>query len=170
MPEIQNYTLNQWDSGNSFIDQAFYENMLGVDIIADDTKPDFQRASVKASTVINSKCANVIDDPGLEYLSDKQQFLVKKATVYLVEHYLNTGDLDANRGKIAYAGAGQSFTFSNPKRRPVLGARAEETTFIPQIVLMILEDANLLDQVYAFDPIKESRDAKKKDPNQEDKH
>jgi|ERR1700722_6030730 hypothetical protein len=151
--------------------------MLGVDIIADDTKPDFQRASVKASTVINSKCANVIDDPGLEYLSDKQQFLVKKATVYLVEHYLNTGDLDANRGKIAYAGAGQSFTFSNPKRRPVLdlrpsvlGARAEETTFIPQIVLMILEDANLLDQVYAFDPIKESRDAKKKDPNQEDKH
>jgi len=35
---------------------------------------------------------------------------------------------------------------------------------------MILEDANLLDQVYAFDPIKESRDAKKKDPNQEDKH
>jgi len=77
-----NNDLHKWDTGNSYIDQAFYENLLGVDVVADDTKPDFQRACVKASTTINSYCGNRIE-PGFEHLSDRQQFLVKKATAFL---------------------------------------------------------------------------------------
>ena len=66
-----------------YIDQAFYEAQFGVDWIAEGHLPDLQRAVVKASTVINIYCANRIDDPGLEHLSDHLQLLVKKATVFL---------------------------------------------------------------------------------------
>ena len=61
-----------------YIDQSFYEKDFGIDTVVDDTLPDFQRAVVKASTVVNSYCGNRIDNPGIEHLSDRQRFLVKK--------------------------------------------------------------------------------------------
>jgi len=57
-----------------YIDKEFYEAQFGVDLVAEEMLPDFQRAVVKASTVINLQCSNRIDDPGLEHLSDQPQF------------------------------------------------------------------------------------------------
>lgn len=136
-----------------YIDQTFYENLLGVDNIADDTQPDFPRAVVRASTAINAYCGNQIDEVGLENLSERQRFLVKKATALLVQHLLNTGEEDGHRGSASYSGGGQNFTYTSP----LLG---KDTVYIPEHVIMLLQQARLLTQVYGFDPIKEERRAK----------
>jgi hypothetical protein len=83
--------------------------------------------------------------------------LLKRQQPFFVQHFLNSGELDVQSGTSAFSGGGLNYTFTAPMR-------GQETVYIPGMVLMILQEAGLLTQIYGFDPIKEIRKSKQEQP------
>jgi len=141
-----------------YINREFYESQLNVDLIAEDQEAEFDRAVYYASALINAFTGNRIEGtPGWENLTAIQQGGVKEATVFQVAHFLNSGELDGQRGTASYAGGGQSLTFNMP-------GEGNKTLRIDEKSIFALQQVGLLNTVIGIDPIKAKRDRIEKEP------
>src|SRR5436190_17544455 len=139
LTEVKKYT---------YIDREFYEATLNVDLLAEDQLEQFQRAVYYASALINAFTGNRIEGVGMENLTKIQQGGVKDAVVFQVAHFLNTGELDGQRGAISYSGGGQSFAFNMP-------GEGRKTLRIDEKAIFALQQVGLLNTVIGIDPIKD---------------
>lgn len=85
-----------------YIDQEFYEGLTGTSLEELGYEEQFQSALFTACEIINAGCGNIINSTGLENLSEFQQISVKKATVFLVEHYLTRGNINPQLGSFLW--------------------------------------------------------------------
>lgn len=133
-----------------YIDKEFYEAQLNVDLIVEDQIEEFDKAVYYASALLNAFTGNRIEGVGFENLTPLQQSGVKEATIFQVAHFLNSGELDGQRGSGSFATGGMAYSFNMP-------GEGEKTLRIDEKAIFSLQRVGLLNTTVAFDPIKERK-------------